>query len=121
MGDFATSNESIEKNIDKLTNFDAEIAIIGCLLWDNRSYEKIADFLSEDHFIDKNNQLIYKTIKGLLDKNILVSPITLKNYLSNEIIKTIKKKIPKLLNNSNLIKNASNIKEIKKNNLKNSI
>ena len=25
--------------------FDAEIAVIGCLLWDNRTYEKIADFL----------------------------------------------------------------------------
>ena len=30
---------SVENNIDKLTNFDAEIAVIGCLLWDNRSYE----------------------------------------------------------------------------------
>ena len=44
----------------------------------------------------------------------------LKNYLSNEIIKTIKTKIPKLLNNSNLIKTPSNIREIKKNNFKNS-
>ena len=43
----------------------------------------------------------------------------LKNYLSNEIIKTIKTKIPKLLNNSNLIKTPSNIREIKKNNFKN--
>ena len=41
------------ENIDKLTNIDAEIAIIGCLLWDNRSYEKIADFLNEEHFSDK--------------------------------------------------------------------
>ena len=43
----------------------------------------------------------------------------LKNYLSNEMIKTIKTKIPKLLNNSNLIKTPSNIHEIKKNNFKN--
>ena len=28
----------------KLTNFDAEIAVIGCFLWDNKSYEKVADF-----------------------------------------------------------------------------
>ena len=46
---------SVEKNIDKLTNIDAEIAVIGCLLWDNRSYEKIADFLNEEHFSDENN------------------------------------------------------------------
>ena len=66
---------------DKFENFEAEIAIIGCLLWDNKSYEKIADFLTEDHFIDLNNKNIFKTIKQLLDKNVLVSPITLKNYL----------------------------------------
>ena len=41
-----------EINSQKFENFDAEIAIIGCLLWDNKSYEKIADFLTEEHFID---------------------------------------------------------------------
>ena len=67
--------------LEKFDNFDAEIAVIGCLLWDNKSYEKIADFLTEDHFIDLNNKNIFSTIKRLLDKNILVTPITLKNYL----------------------------------------
>ena len=38
-------NQTDQKNLDKLINIDAEIAIIGCLLWDNRSYEKVADFL----------------------------------------------------------------------------
>ncbi|SVD34733.1 uncharacterized protein METZ01_LOCUS387587, partial [marine metagenome] len=70
--------------LEKFDNFDAEIAIIGCLLWDNRSYEKIADFLTEDHFIDPNNKNIFSTIKRLLDKNILVTPITLKNYLEEK-------------------------------------
>ena len=75
-----------EKDLDngiseKFENFDAEIAIIGCLLWDNRSYEKVADFLTEDHFIDLNNKNIFQKIKRLLDKNILVTPITLKSHL----------------------------------------
>ena len=70
--------------LKKLTNFDAEIAIIGCLLWDNRSYEKVADFLTDDHFTDINNKKIFFSIKKLLDKNILVSPITLKNYLDED-------------------------------------
>ena len=81
--------EDKDQEIDKrFENFDAEIAIIGCLLWDNRSYEKIADFLTDDHFTDLNNKHIFSTIKKLLDKNILVTPITLKNYLDgNENIK----------------------------------
>ena len=69
------------ETIDKFQNIEAEIAIIGCLLWDNKNYEKIADLINEDHFTDENNKIIYKTIKNLLDKNSLVSPITLKNYL----------------------------------------
>ena len=50
---------SIEKNIDRLTNIEAEIAIIGCLLWDNQSYEKISDFLKEEHFADEKNREIF--------------------------------------------------------------
>ena len=78
---FGNQTTSNEKNVDKLTNIDAEIAVIGCLLWDNRSYEKIADFLTEEHFADEKNREIFKIIKKLLDKNILVTPVTLKNHL----------------------------------------
>ena len=71
-----------DNKIENLSNIDAEIALIGCLLWDNRNYEKISDFLDESHFVDPSHQVIFKQIKELLNKNILVSPITLKNYLS---------------------------------------
>ena len=75
--------DDYDSKLNKFQNIEAEIAIIGCLLWDNRNFDKIADFLHEDHFTDNNNKLIFKTIKNLLNKNILVSPITLKNYLEN--------------------------------------
>ena len=75
-------SSSETNSVSKLSNLEAEIALIGCLLWDNRNYEKISDFLDETHFVDENNQIIFKQIKELLNKNILVSPITLKNYLS---------------------------------------
>ena len=80
--------ENFENNFyNKFQNIEAEIAVIGCLLWDNRNYEKIADLLNDDHFTNKNNKIIFKTIKNLLDKNLLVSPITLKNHLENIDIK----------------------------------
>ena len=76
---------SSENNIEEtFSNLDAEVALIGCLLWDNRNYEKISDFIDESHFVDENHQIIFKQIKELLNKNILVSPITLKNYLSDK-------------------------------------
>ena len=78
------TTDKFNKNENIFSNLDAEIAIIGCILWDNRNYEKISDFLHEDHFVDENNKHIYKIIKNLLEKNILVSPITLKNYLPDD-------------------------------------
>ena len=68
--DLKKSNEEnlVELSINKLTNFEAEIAVIGCLLWDNRSYDKISDFLDENHFSNESNKKIYKIIKKLLAK-----------------------------------------------------
>ena len=61
--------------IETFSNLDAEIALIGCLLWDNRNYEKISDFIDETHFVDENHQLIFKQIKNLLNKNIMSQSI----------------------------------------------
>ena len=79
-----TKNKDSDKNNDNFSNIEAELALIGCILWDNKNYEKVSDFLSEEHFVDNNTKKIYSTIKKLLDKNILVSPITLKNYLPDD-------------------------------------
>ncbi len=75
-------NNTDEENI--FSNTEAELALIGCILWDNRNYEKVSDFINENQFVDQTNKVIFSTIKNLLEKNILVSPITLKNYLPEE-------------------------------------
>ncbi len=79
------SNQTNQTEDNNFSNTDAELAVIGCILWDNKNYEKISDFLNETHFVDETNKTIFSTIKNLLDKNILVSPITLKNYLPEDI------------------------------------
>ncbi len=78
------SNQNKTNEDINFSNTEAELAIIGCILWDNRNYEKVSDFLNEEHFVDETNKIIYSTIRKLLDKNILVSPITLKNYLPDD-------------------------------------
>ena len=45
--------KSTDDQIEKFSNIDAEVALIGCILWDNRNYEKISDFLDETHFVDQ--------------------------------------------------------------------
>ena len=86
-----------EENI--FSNTEAELALIGCILWDNRNYEKVSDFINENQFVDQANKVIFLTIKNLLEKNILVSPITLKNYL------------PEDNNNINKVKYLNQIKD----------
>ena len=78
------SNKDTLNDNNSYSNTDAELAVIGCILWDNKNYEKVSDFLSENHFVDETNKIIFTTIKQLLDKNVLVSPITLKNYLPED-------------------------------------
>ncbi len=82
--ELVNSNQKITNNDNLFSNTEAELALIGCILWDNRNYEKVSDFLNENHFVDETNKIIFTTIKNLLDKNILVSPITLKNYLPED-------------------------------------
>ncbi len=52
-----------DNQIEKFSNIDAEVAIIGCILWDNRNYEKVSDFLDDSHFVDQNHQIIFQTNK----------------------------------------------------------
>ncbi len=82
--ELVNSNQKANGEINNFANIDAEIALIGCILWDNKNYEKVSDFLDENHFVDETNKVIFSTIKNLLDKNVLVSPITLNNYLPED-------------------------------------
>ena len=93
------SNNSTNTEENIFSNTEAELALIGCILWDNRNYEKVSDFLNENHFVDEANKTIFTTIRNLLDKNILVSPITLKNYL------------PEDKNNTNKVKYLNQLKD----------
>ena len=78
------TNQNKGNDDHNFSNTEAEIALIGCILWDNRNYERVSDFVNENQFVDETNKVIFSTIKSLLDRNILVSPITLKNYLPED-------------------------------------
>ena len=52
------SNQTTQKEDNNFSNTDAELAVIGCILWDNKNYEKISEFLNETHFVDETNKII---------------------------------------------------------------
>ncbi|PPR41142.1 MAG: Replicative DNA helicase, partial [Alphaproteobacteria bacterium MarineAlpha8_Bin1] len=75
--DLPDSNRVIPKNID------AEQALLGAILANNQAIEKVEDFLEENDFSDKINNLIYSTIKKIIQKGQLADINTVKLYLEN--------------------------------------
>ena len=97
-----------ENDYPELSNIDAEIALIGCLLRENKYFEKISDFLLPEHFTNPLNSKLFSVIEKLINQNQLVSPITLKNYFSLskdeynidvfDYLKQIKDSTPSMIN-----------------------
>ena len=65
-------------------NLEAEQGLLGALLVDNRSMEKVGDFLRSDHFYAPAHQRIYVAIQTLVDRGQTASPVTLKSYFDKD-------------------------------------
>jgi replicative DNA helicase len=59
-------------------NQEAEHALLGALLTNNRAYERISDFLLPDHFVDPINGRIFGAIARRIELGQLADFITLK-------------------------------------------
>lgn len=65
-------------------NLEAEMALIGSLLANNKQYDRVGDFLLPEHFADPANARIYAACSKLIDRGQLASPITLKNFFEQD-------------------------------------
>lgn len=65
-------------------NIEAEQALIGTLLINNKAYEKIADILKPAYFADSTHQKIYEAMSKLLLKEHTADIVTLKSYFEQE-------------------------------------
>jgi len=61
-------------------NVEAEMAFLGALLIDNRVAEDVQIKLRPEHFFEPLHGRIYDQVLKLLDKNMVVTPVTLKPY-----------------------------------------
>jgi replicative DNA helicase len=68
-------------------NIEAEQAILGSLLLERDAWDQVSDFLDSQDFYRPQNQLIYKTILDLHQKNSPIDLITVSNFLqaNNEL------------------------------------
>ena len=73
------------ENIESLKippySINAEQSVIGALMLDKQSWDKVADFLIEDDFYRRDHQLIYRGIRILAEKQSPLDVITLSESL----------------------------------------
>jgi replicative DNA helicase len=60
------------------SNAQAEQALLGALLANNKAYERVGEFLAPEHFVDPVNGRIYAAIVRRVEAGQLADPITLK-------------------------------------------
>ena len=60
------------------SNVQAEQALLGALLANNRAYERVAEFLVSDHFADPIHGRIYRAIARRIEAGQLADAVTLK-------------------------------------------
>jgi replicative DNA helicase len=65
-------------------NPEAEQALLGAILTNNKAFERVSEFLESKHFSDPVHAKIYESIAKLLERGQLASPVTLKSYLESD-------------------------------------
>ena len=62
-------------------NYEAEMALLGALLVNNKAYERVQDYLRPEHFADALHGEIFGACATLIERGQLADPVTLRNYL----------------------------------------
>ena len=62
-------------------NIEAERALIGAIMLNNRAYEAVSDYLRSEHFSDPVHAKVYESASRLMEQGHQANPITLKTYL----------------------------------------
>jgi len=64
-------------------SIEAEQAVIGGLMLDNRSWEKIADLVTEDDFYRHDHRLVFRAVSFLAEKNHPFDVVTISEWLDS--------------------------------------
>ena len=63
---------------------EAEQALLGAILVNNRAMEKVVEFLQPIHFAHAAHARIYQAMQTLIDRGQTVDPLTLKQYFATD-------------------------------------
>jgi replicative DNA helicase len=81
-----TSNKVQDTNLERNVpaNIQAEQMLLGTVLINNESLNRVADFLKAEHFYEPIHQKIFEAINHIIYKGISASPISLHSMLGND-------------------------------------
>jgi replicative DNA helicase len=65
-------------------NYEAEQALLGAILSNNRAYEKVADFLRPEHFADELHGRVFEACGKLIERGQTANAVTLKNLFEQD-------------------------------------
>ncbi len=65
-------------------NRDAEQALLGAILLNNRAFEKVSEYLRPEHFAEPVHGRIYAAITTLIGRGQIADPVTLKPYFDRD-------------------------------------
>ncbi len=65
-------------------NLEAEQALLGAILANNKFHEKVAEYLRAEHFADPVHGRIYGAIEKLLERGMLANAVTLKQFFTQD-------------------------------------
>lgn len=65
-------------------NLEAEQALLGAILVNNKAFEKVSEYLKPFHFADSIHAKIFEVISKLIQRGHIADVITLKNYFEQE-------------------------------------
>ncbi|MGA7964343.1 MAG: replicative DNA helicase [Gammaproteobacteria bacterium] len=61
------------------TNLEAEQALLGALLANNKAYERVSEFLAPEHFADAIHGRIYEAVIRRIEAGQIADPVTLRS------------------------------------------
>ncbi|MDD3669368.1 MAG: replicative DNA helicase [Alphaproteobacteria bacterium] len=82
--------ENPEINRTPPYNVEAEQALLGAILLDNQSLEKVSEFLKPDHFSNPAHGQIYEACRTYIEQGRIADPTTIKPlFAKNEELKNV--------------------------------
>ncbi len=65
-------------------NYEAEQALLGAILLNNRALERVAEYLRPEHFADPVHGRIYAACVRIIERGAVANPVTLKDQFSDD-------------------------------------